>query len=104
MNALVGPGDHRSGLVYVSVADQFSDNHSTEPSTLKEALSSNQSKEWKVAADAEYQSLMENDTWELVKLPAGRTAIGCKWVFKTKHRSDGSIDRFKGRVVAKGYA
>ena len=47
-----------------------------EPSTIKEALDSNYSKEWKLAADAEYNSLMENNTWELVKLPEGRKAIG----------------------------
>ena len=43
-----------------------------EPTTIEEALSGVHSKQWKTAADAEYQSLMENDTWELVNLPEGR--------------------------------
>ena len=40
-----------------------------EPANIEEALSSNRSREWKVAADCEYKSLIENKTWELVKLP-----------------------------------
>ena len=40
---------------------------------------------------------------ELVDLPPERKAIGNKWVFKVKHRADGSLDEFKARLVAKGY-
>ena len=83
----------------------LSDDHAIEPKTLNEAFASVHSREWKAAADSEYQSLIENDTWEIVvELPADRTAIGCKWVFKTKCGSDGTVDRYKGRLVAKGYA
>ena len=57
-----------------------------------------------MAADAEYKSLMENKTWELVKLPEGRRAIGCKWVFRVKYDSNGQVERFKGRLVAQGYS
>ena len=39
---------------------------------------------WKQAADLEYESLMNNSTWELVELPADHKPIGCKWVFKVK--------------------
>ena len=53
-----------------------------EPSTIEEALSGSNSKEWKTAADSEYQSLIENDTWELVNLPPDQKAIGCKWFFE----------------------
>ncbi|KAJ8898899.1 hypothetical protein K2173_008208 [Erythroxylum novogranatense] len=45
----------------------------------------------------------DNHTWELVKLPLGKSAIGSKWVFKTKLHPDGSIDKYKARLVAKGY-
>ena len=47
---------------------------------------------------------MENETWELVDLPEGREAVDCKWVFKLKHSCDGRVERFKGRLVAKGYS
>ena len=50
-----------------------------EPATLKEALDSEHSEQWKAAADAEYQSLMENETWDLVQLAADRKPIKCKW-------------------------
>ena len=76
----------------------------TEPITMEEALKSEYSKEWKVAADSEYKSLIENETWDLVELPDGEKPIGCKWVFKLKHASDGTVERFKGRLVAKGFA
>ena len=64
-----------------------------EPSTIQEAKSSNHAAEWKVATDAEYNSLIENKTWKLVELPPGRKAIGCKWVFKLKHDVDGKVER-----------
>jgi hypothetical protein len=52
----------------------------------------------------EIEAHLENGTWELVRLPHGKTAIGCRWVFKIKRNADGSIDKYKGRIVAKGYA
>ena len=75
-----------------------------EPRTMKEALSSDQANKWKAAADEEIQSLMENETWDLVKLPPGRKPVGCKWVFKVKHKESGEVERFKCRLVAKGYS
>ena len=52
-----------------------------EPTTIEEALTSEHLKQWKEAADAEFKSLMDNETWELVDLPKEQEAIGCKWVF-----------------------
>ena len=74
-----------------------------EPTTIKDALSGSHSKEWKLAADQEYSSLMENKTRELVKLPKGRETVGCKWVFRVKYDRDGKIQCFKGRLVAQGF-
>ena len=82
----------------------YSASQVTEPSTLKEAMESSQSNEWKQATDQEYQSLMKNKTWELVELPPDRKMIGCKWVFKVKHGQDARVERFKSRLVAKGYS
>ena len=75
-----------------------------EPSSIQEALTSKYSEQWKAAVDSEYQSLMENKTWELVELPVDRKAIGCKWVFKVKYGEQGEVERFRGRLVAKGYS
>jgi len=76
----------------------------TEPETMHEALSGEYANEWKAAADSEYKSLIDNQTWDLVSLPEGRKAINCKWVFRVKHDSEGRVERFKGRLVAKGYS
>ena len=37
-------------------------------------------------------------------LPAGRQPVGSKWVFKVKHNEDGSVERYKARIVGKGYS
>ena len=63
---------------------------------------SDNSEKWKEDADTERHSLMKNETWELVKLPTGKTALGCKWIFKTKYDPDGGISRYKARLVAQG--
>ena len=71
---------------------------------MNEVRANKHSKEWIAAADSEYNSLIENNTWKLVELPPGRKAIHCKRVFRAKHYSEGRVKRFKARLVAKGYA
>ena len=71
---------------------------------MQEALESDHSKEWKTAADAEFGSLMENETWELVELPEGRKAVASKWVFCVKYDQHSNVDRFKSRLVVKGFS
>jgi hypothetical protein len=48
-------------------------------------------------------SIISNGTWELVDRPYGCKPVGCKWVFKKKLRPYGTIDRYKVRLVVKGY-
>ncbi|OWZ00378.1 Integrase, catalytic core protein [Phytophthora megakarya] len=57
-------------------------------------------KQWQEALDLEYQSLLENRTWKFTKLPIGYEALPCHWVLAVKYNDDGSIDRFKARLVA----
>ena len=42
--------------------------------------------------------------WETVELPVRKKTVGCKWVFTTKFKPDGSLDRYKAQLVAKAYA
>eukprot|EP00253_Pinus_taeda_P023445 PITA_23445 len=53
--------------------------------------------------EEEYNSLLENQTWDLVPLPSGRKLVRCKWVYRTKSAADGQITRRKARLVAKGF-
>ncbi|UYV62631.1 hypothetical protein LAZ67_2001358 [Cordylochernes scorpioides] len=75
-----------------------------DPKDAEEALSGRASYFWKKAMEEEFDSLIENKTWELVDPPKNRNIIGTKWVFKTKCNSDGSVERHKARLVAKGYS
>jgi len=58
---------------------------------------------WKAAMEDELTSLHQNQTWQLVPRTKDMHIIGSKWVFKTKLKSDGTLDRLKARVVTKGY-
>ncbi|CAM8920951.1 unnamed protein product [Rhodiola kirilowii] len=51
----------------------------------------------------EMTALAENNTWEICDLPLHKHAIGCKWVYKIKHKSDGTIERYKAKLVVKGF-
>ena len=51
----------------------------------------------------ELDALHKTGTWDLVDLLSGKSAIGCKWVFKIKTRSDGTVDRYEGCLVARGF-
>ena len=58
---------------------------------------------WRQAMSEELMALMRHGTWALVSPPKHCNPIGCKWVFWVKRKADGSIDRFKARLVAKSF-
>lgn len=74
-----------------------------EPQTIKQALSSPKASEWSKAIQSELKSHEENQTWTLVPLPSYRKAISNKWIFKIKANADGTINKFKARLVARGF-
>ena len=51
----------------------------------------------------ENKSTQDNQVWDLVSLPEGKKPIGCKWIFKTKRDSEGNVERYKARLVAKNF-
>ena len=52
----------------------------------------------------EYQSIIKNDVWDVVPRPKDKSIVSSKWIFKTKHSIDGSIEKFKSRFVARGFS
>jgi hypothetical protein len=75
-----------------------------EPVTINEAFSGEHSAEWRNATKSEYDSLIDNHTWDLVPPPEGKNVVGSRWVFKIKRNADGSVQRYKARLVAQGYS
>ncbi|KAL6338190.1 hypothetical protein AAG906_015153 [Vitis piasezkii] len=76
---------------------------SKDPVSFSQAISCSDSNKWIDAMNDELKSMDQNKVWELVELPEGYKAVGCKWVFKTKRDSKGNIERHKARLVAKGF-
>ncbi|KAG8491868.1 hypothetical protein CXB51_015214 [Gossypium anomalum] len=87
----------------LNVAEDIDANQ--EPSNYSEAVSCEDSEKWMFAMQEEMESLHKNRTWDLVKLPKGKKAVRCKWVFKKKEGTPGVEEpRYKARLVAKGYS
>jgi len=71
---------------------------------VKEAIDSEDGKLWKEAMVDEMASLHKNEAWDLVEFLAGRKPIGRKWVFKKKTNAEGKVEKYKSRLVEKGYS
>ena len=71
-----------------------------EPQTFHEASSNPL---WQQAMKEELDALHKTRTLDLVDLPSGKSAIGCKWVYKIKNRLDSTIDHYKARLVSRGF-
>ena len=71
-----------------------------EPQTFRESSSNPL---WQQAMKEELDALHKTGTWDLADLPSGKSAIGCKWVYKIKTQSNGTVDRYKARLVARGF-
>ncbi|GKC10875.1 zinc finger, CCHC-type containing protein [Tanacetum coccineum] len=87
------------------IGSQYSYCYSIEedPTTYNEAMQSRDAAFWKEAIDDEIGSIMENNTWVLSDLPPGCKPLCCKWIFKRKMKVDGTIDKFKARLVIQGF-
>ena len=58
---------------------------------------------WHSAMHEEIQALRANRTWTLVPFKTSMNVVGSRWVYKIKRRSDGSIERYKACLVARGF-
>jgi Reverse transcriptase (RNA-dependent DNA polymerase) len=73
----------------------------TIPGSFKEVVSQDC---WNQAMIEELSALTQNDTWDLVHCPKNVKPIGCKWVYTIKQKPNGTVDRYKARLVALGYS
>jgi len=75
-------------------------NTTTTPSSISEALID---KKWKQVMDLEMKALEKNNSWKLVTLPPQRKLIGYKWIYTVKCKTNGTIERYKARLVLEGF-
>ena len=75
-----------------------------EPLCYQEAVEGSNNEKWKEAMKDEMKALERNATWDLVELPRDRKTIECKWVYKMKKGVDDKVERYKAKLVVKGYS
>jgi hypothetical protein len=85
--------------VYVSEEIQIEG----DPTSFEEAIRSSHSSKWLEAMEDEMRSMSTNRVWDLEEIPKAVKTVGCKWVYKMKCDSKGNIERFKTRLMAKGF-
>lgn len=71
--------------------------------SLKSFLQAEKYSHWREAVCAEISALVNSNTWTLTSLPPNKKPIRCKCFYKIKYKSDGTIERYKARLVEKGY-
>ncbi|CAL5420691.1 unnamed protein product [Camellia sinensis] len=71
-----------------------------DPVIFKNAV---QDPKWQQAMDEEIHAIEKNNTWELTNIPKGHKSIDVKWVYKTKLNAQSKIEKYKARLIAKGY-
>ncbi|GJV47162.1 retrovirus-related pol polyprotein from transposon TNT 1-94 [Tanacetum coccineum] len=83
--------------------DSNREKRKNEPTSYREAVTSSEGQQWREAIKSEIESILQNHTWELVDLPPGCKPLGYKWIFKKKMKADGTVDKYKARVVIQGF-
>jgi len=91
-NLVILPPEH---MICLSTIEEFQ-----EPSSYEYAA---KHPGWVEAMEKEISALQTNNTWEEVDLPPNKKAISCKWVYKTKLKAYGSLERLKARLVIQGF-
>jgi hypothetical protein len=74
-----------------------------DPTSYEEAMRIPHSSKWLEAMEDEMKSMSSNHVWDIEEIPKGAKTIGYKWVYKTKYDSNGNVEKYKARVVEKGF-
>lgn len=97
---LNGKGVHQYGWRITETVSQLALFADYDPVNYESAV---KEEKWQIAMEEEIWAIEKNNTWELVDLPDGEKAICVKWVYKTKRKPNGEVDKHKARLVVKGY-
>ncbi|RAW26925.1 hypothetical protein PC110_g16669 [Phytophthora cactorum] len=73
-----------------------------DPKNYRQAMRDPRANKWKQVIKEELDALEQNGTWRVAKKPPGTKCLLTKWVFKLKTHADGTIERYKARLVARG--
>jgi hypothetical protein len=93
------PSDY---IVYLQESD-FDVGPKDDPNSFSQAMSGEHSILWLNVMKEEIESMAKNQVWDLVNLPKGAVAVGCKWVYKTKNDAFGNVEWNKVILVANGF-
>ena len=77
---------------------------SPDPQSFREAISSSDAPKWKIGMERELKAFCMLDVLEMYMLPHGTNLISCMWLFITKYNSDGSLNKYKSRLVAREFS
>lgn len=69
------------------------------PQTFQEVVTSPNAPYWNEAINSELESILENNTFEMIDLPLGSKPIGSKWIFKRKLKANDTIDKYKSSLI-----
>lgn len=86
------------------LSEEFAGLVFVDPISVQQALESQDADEWKKSMREEIDALVNNKTWTVVEWPKDKKITGNKWVFRTKLNSDGTVNRRKARLMAKGFS
>lgn len=92
----------RSERIRLQQANMVSSKTKWVPRTYNQAISCRDQNHWIIAIEMELRSIKENNTWTVVDLPNGKSAIGCKWLFKIKENENGT-STYKARLGFFGF-
>lgn len=90
-------------LLINTVGHQFQTISRGSLKTIAKDMKSPEKAKRRHAMQEEYESMLENNTWAMCPLLAGRSLIRNKWIFKLKYNLQGNVDRYKARLVARGF-
>lgn len=75
-----------------------------DPESYEDILGRPDYDKWVEAMSQEMKSMYKNNVWTLVDKPEGANTVSNKWIFVIKRKPDGSVDRYKARLVARGFS